>query len=83
MFASETSIMENLLSAAPGGVTLTGAQRVADGLTDQQALTQGLTDAQLVNLHALVVQAQDRNANGGVPDFDVGQGGHCVRAHRG
>ena len=68
-----------LVICRAGGVTLTAAQRVADRLTDQQALAQGLADADLVNLHALIVQAQDRNANGGVPDFDVGQGGHCVR----
>lgn len=73
MFASETSIMENLLSAAPG-CHPHGAQR-ANGLADEQALAQGLADAQLSIFMPWSSRPRDCNADGSVPDFDVGQVG--------
>ena len=68
-----------LVVCRAGVLAFVGAAGVTGGLAEQQALVEGAADGHVVNFHALVVQAEHGNADGGVPDFHTGDNGHDVR----
>ena len=67
-----------LVVCRAGVLAFVGAAGVAGGLAEQQALVEGAADGHVVNFHALIVQAEHGNADGGVPDFHAGDNGHDV-----
>ena len=68
-----------LVVCRAGVLSFIGAAGVAGGFAEQQALVEGAADGHVVNFHALVIQTEYGDADGGVPDFHAGDNGHDVR----